>query len=235
MGPLDIFRGFLISFGSPYLVQARCQFDLTTPPLGGTAIHFDKDLMSRVVCPHGVNIPSETYSQQHMLTKWRPREITCARDHLVKSRGHKITSWVLASLAWNGLQNYDKDPTSHLKLCKKKSFPFANLLIGIIWHFVDVKRCSLTWRGWNNRRTPSWSASAIFPFINGRYQHVLNIPILTRINWACKPSVLASATQGDRCWVGSNQWRNYISFALKEFFFVFWGVFSVFYFLRTLV
>ena len=197
--------------------------------------------MSQLVCPHGVNIPPEAYSPQHMLTKWRPREISCALDHLARSRGHKITSWVLAGLAWNGWQNYDKDPTSHLKLCKKKSFPFANLLIGTIWHFVDVKRRSLTWRGWNHRRTPSWSASAIFPFINGRcQQNVLNIPILTRINWACKPSVLASATKSDRCWVGSNPWQNYfIFFALKEFFwffcFCFVCFFSVFYFLRTLI
>ena len=42
--------------------------------------------ISWLVCPHGVNIPYETYSQQHILTKWCPREISWALDHPMSSR-----------------------------------------------------------------------------------------------------------------------------------------------------
>ena len=48
----------------------------------------------------------------------------------------------------------------------------------------------------------------------------VTLPILTRINLACKPGVVASMTKGDRL-VSSNPWRNYfLFFALKVFLFV---------------
>ena len=151
-----------------------------------------------------------------------PREISWTQDHLASSCESCLERM---TKLWQGA---DLPP----EILQKEVIPLCKFTDRNNLTFLDVKRRSLTWRGWNHRRTPSWSASAIFPFINGRcQQNVLNIPILTRINWACKPSVLASATKSDRCWVGSNPWRNYFIFlALKEFF----GFFCLFFFFSVL-
>ena len=42
--------------------------------------------MSRLVFPYKVNILYEAYSQQHIQTKWRPRDISSVLDHLASSR-----------------------------------------------------------------------------------------------------------------------------------------------------
>ena len=111
-GPLTFSRA-LWYLPSP-LISSGSGVNLTPLhfPLGGTAIYFDKDWMSRIVCPHGVNILSEAYSQQHILTKWRPRETSWALHHL-------------ASLAWHGRSKLWQGPDLPPKTRQKHVIPFC--------------------------------------------------------------------------------------------------------------
>ena len=150
--------GSLDNFQTPLFFRVPGQLIPLSPPLGGTAIHFYKDWISRIFLT--VNVPYEVYSQQHILTKWRPREILCAQDHLASSPESCLVQNIKIITS-------TRPPT---KNSAKKSFPFENLLIGIIRHFVDVKGRSLTWMGSDHSRTLSRSASAIFPLVNGSCQ-----------------------------------------------------------------
>ena len=73
--------------------------------------------MSQLLFPHGVNTPHEAYSQQHIQTKWRPREISRTLDQLASSRESCLARMVkIMTNARPSTQNWRKKSGCFLQI-----------------------------------------------------------------------------------------------------------------------